>query len=323
MPVRFFRLGFYGLIVFATIAHAKAADCRLNKLTSFDAKLVGNQIQIAAQVDGETVAAVLDTGSPYNLIDKALADKLQLPMERIREGSMIDVTGASMKHMTKAHSVTVGDLKTTGTPFFVMGETGKQQIADIILGANFLEANDLELDLAHGKINMFPPDHCPGQVVYWTHEFVPIPIRLMNGGHIILPVTLNGVETHAMLDTGAGSTFVSKQLARSKLDIDPVASGDQPDGYAIGGTGAKLPFYRHIFDSLDVGGIQFHHTQLRIAPDTLNWITNNEVHDPQGILLHEDTTNTPITLGMTHIAKLRLYFSFREQMLYVTPANAQ
>ena len=92
---------------------------------------------------------------------------------------------------------------------------------------------------------MFLPDHCPGQVVYWTHEFVPIPIRLMNGGHIILPVTLNGVETHAMLDTGAGSTFVSKQLARSKLDIDPVASGDQPDGYAIGGTGAKLPFYRH------------------------------------------------------------------------------
>ncbi|MDB5392717.1 MAG: hypothetical protein JWM91_223 [Rhodospirillales bacterium] len=30
----------------------------------------------------------------------------------------------------------------------------------------------------------------------------------------------------------------------------------------------------------------------------------------------------PAILGMNHLAKLRLYFSFKEQMLYVTPANA-
>jgi hypothetical protein len=36
----------------------------------------------------------------------------------------------------------------------------------------------------------------------------------------------------------------------------------------------------------------------------------------------DDAINLPIILGMSHLSKLRLYFAFKEQMLYVTQANA-
>jgi hypothetical protein len=48
----------------------------------------------------------------------------------------------------------------------------------------------------------------------------------------------------------------------------------------------------------------------------------NADDDPHAILRHGETINTPGTLGMNQLEKLRLYFSFRERMLYVTPAYA-
>jgi predicted aspartyl protease len=311
---------FTGLLALP-LAHASAADCALKKVASFDAT-IGSAILVKARIDDQPVSAMLDTGAPYNMLSKVTVDLLKLPMERVREGAMIDATGNSVLHLARAHSVTLGDVKTKDTPFFVMGESRPDALApDAIFGTNFLEANDLELDLAHGKVNMFTPDHCPGQVVYWTHEFVPIPIKLMSGGHIVLPVTVNGATTNAMLDTGASLSTVGTLFAKNTLGIDP-AAGDAKTGHLVAGTGARLLFYRHIFDNFDIGGIQFHNTEMEIAPDTMNRMAFNGNSDVHERLREDDVANTPVILGLAHLRKLRLYFSFRERMLYVTPANA-
>ncbi len=38
-----------------------------------------------------------------------------------------------------------------------------------VIGTDLLGKFDVDLDIAHKKLNLFSPDHCKGQVVYWTH----------------------------------------------------------------------------------------------------------------------------------------------------------
>jgi hypothetical protein len=235
--------------------------------------------------------------------------------------TMMDPAGGVPEFLTAAHTVAFGDIKTEGTPFYVMGEPSKGDPGpDVIFGANFLETYDLEIDPAHGKVNIFFSDHCPGTVVYWTNRFGSVPIAITKDGHISLPVAVNGTETHAFLDTGSPMSLVDNNLAKSTLGIDPAADGGQLE-YLTEPSGKHLAFYQHTFDSFDFGGAQFNQTSMGIAPDMLNWVTKSFVHDPQGSLRHDATINSPVTLGMNHIQKLRLYFAFRENTLYFTKAG--
>jgi hypothetical protein len=151
---------------------------------------------------------------------------------------------------------------------------------------------------------------------------VPIPIKTQESGHIVLPVTLEGHNAMAMLDTGASRSLVSKRVAESEFDIVPEDGKDKPDGFLVAGTGAAIPFYKHVFSKFDIGGIEFHNTELDISPDRMDRAMSGKRNNPHVSIENEVAVDTPIILGLPHLAKLRLYFSFREHMVYVTPANA-
>jgi predicted aspartyl protease len=312
-----------GALVLLPLTSGVAADCTLKKMASFDAKYEHGQLVIKAKIDDRDVDVALDTGSPYNMINNKLVEELKLPMNRITM-SGVDAAGHESNLTAMAHKVTLGDFTATSVSFLVGGREAADGawVIDALFGTNLLEANDLELDLAHGKVNIFSSDHCAGQGVYWAHEWVPIPIRVQNFGHIYLPVTLDGLETSAMLDTGASRSTVDKHVAEQKLNVPFDGGKDKPDGYLIAGTGSKIPFYKHTFGTLDIGGLAFHNIELAVAENRMNRLdmNRNDAH----VSLHQDETiNAPIILGLAQLSKLRIYFSFDEHMLYVTPANAQ
>jgi predicted aspartyl protease len=318
---------FLGLLVCVGLSAAPLAvaapDCALKKLASFDVTIDSGALLTKAQIDGKDVQVMLDTGSPYNLINKYLADELKLPRQRMQGYTVTDAAGKEISHTVRAHTIALGDFKTEDVPFLVAGEDEHGHFSrQAVIGNMFLEGDDLELDLAHGKVSIFLPDHCPGQVVYWTHEYVPIPIKTQESGHIVLPVTLDGKTTFALLDTGASRSLVSKRLAETNFNIVPEQGKDKPDGFMVAGTGATLPIYRHIFGKFDIGGIEFHNTELEISPDRMDRAMSGRRNDPHITLQEELAVDTPIVLGLPHLAKLRLYFAFKEHMLYVTPANA-
>jgi predicted aspartyl protease len=320
------------------------AQCTLTKLTSFDATLTDRRIMVDAVIDGEPVSAMLDTGVPYNMISRELATKLKLdtvpalgdptvvglskvaeklsiPSPPPEDNRMLDVTGTAPKDTTQAHTVAFGEIKTENTPFFVMGDSGKVTNGpQVVFGADFLETYDLEFDLAHGKVNIFFPNHCPGQVVYWAHKFAEVPIKIMRNGRIILPVAVNGVETHAFLDTGSEISVVSSLLAKTALNIDPDAAGDERSTLT-GLSGARMSYHLHTFDSFDFSGVHFSNTPMGIAQDRVNRILLNAVHDPHGTR-YAEAVNAPVTLGMSQLEKVRIYLSFREGMMYITQAYA-
>ena len=322
--MKYFQPWLIGALVFLPLTSGVAADCTLKKAATFDAKIERSHVMIQAKIDDKDVSVVLDTGAPFNMIDNKLAEELKLPLNRITI-SGIDVAGHESNVSAMAHKVTLGDFTATNVSFLVAGrESANGSWANqALFGANFLEANDLELDLAHGKVNIFSADHCPGQGVYWAHQWVPIPIRIQHYSHIYLPVTLDGLETWAMLDTGAGVTIVDKHVAEGKLDVPVDGGKGKPDGYLTGTSGAGLPYYKHTFGILDIGGLAFHNTEVAVAENRLNYLAMNRSNNPHVTERAEEPINAPIILGLAQLSKLRMYFSFKEHMLYVTPANAQ
>lgn len=320
----YLRPWLFGVLISLPLTSAGAADCTLKKVATFDAKVESGALLITAKIDGRDVPVTLDTGSPYNLIDTKLVSELNLPITQSSHfAAAVDAAGRTIQKIATAHTVDLGVSKTTNTPFLIGGEASTRLRTDALFGTSFLEANDLELDLAHGKVNIFLSDHCPGQGVYWAREYVPIPIRVQKDtGHIFLPVALDGFETIALLDTGAGLSVVDKRLAEGKLDVPTGGGKDKPDGNMVAGSGATIPYYKHTFGTFDIGGLAFRNAELAVMRNRLHH-ANDDVMSAHITLQDETPVDAPIILGLPHIAKLRMYFSFKENMLYVTPANAQ
>jgi predicted aspartyl protease len=315
-----------GLLFPLSVNSAYAADCKLQKAASFDIKPNSNMLMVKAKIDDKEVWAALDTGSPFNMISNQLVEELKLETNyNYLRG--IDMAGHHAGVSATARKVELGDFSAKNLSFVVSGreEAANAKFVPALFGDNFLENDgmDVEFDIAHGRVNLFLSDHCPGIGAYWAHEYVPIPIRIQNYGHIYLPVTLDGYETYAMLDTGSSLTTIDKLVAERKLDVPVEGGKNKPDGEIVAGTGTQIPFYRHVFKNLDIGGIAFHNTELAVAHNRLNYLDVNRTNDPHITLRDEEAINAPITLGLQHLSKLRIYFSFKERMLYVTPANAQ
>lgn len=320
--MKYLRPLVFGALFSLPMTSAIAADCTLKKFATFDAVVESGSLLIKAKIDDKEVSVMLDTGAPFNMIDNKLVTELKLPTNH---GTLsgVDAAGHVTTITATAHKVVLGEYTATNVSFLIGGREAAEGAHGIeaLFGTNLLEANDLELDVAHGKVNMFSSDHCAGQGVYWAHEWVPIPIRIQGAGYIYLPVTLDGLETFALLDTGSGRSLVDKHVAEGKLNVPTDGGKDKPDGNLVAGSGTTMPYYKHTFGTFDIGGIAFHNTELGVTHARWNENTNNM--NAHVSLQDELPINAPIILGLQHLSKLRMYFSFKEHMLYVTPANAQ
>lgn len=308
-------LGLFGLA-------AAEEQCGLKRVAELTATTDTGELLIKIQVDGHDATALVDTGSPVEMISPQLAAELKLTLSSVREGALVDFTGRQARHMVRVHKVGLGGMTAEDVPFVVFGENeSKAPPFDAIFSANFLEAYDIELDLAHNKLNLFLPDHCPGQVVYWTSNFDVVPFRTDASGHAVLHVTLDGQPLLATRDTGASASVLSLQAARHLFNFDPSAADVKPDGNMAGGTGSTLPYYRHRFSALEIGGVAFHNTELVIMPDKLSQWTRE--HNPVGPSADfEQNMATQVTIGLHHLARVRAYLAFREQKLYISAADA-
>ena len=297
-------------------------QCGLKRVAELAATTDSGELLIKIQIDGHDATALMDTGSPVEMISPQLAAELKLSPIAVRDGALVDFTGKSARHMVRVHKVGLGGMTAEDIPFVIFGENeSKAPPFDAIFGSNFLEAYDVELDLAHNKVNLFLPDHCPGQVVYWTSNFDVVPFRTDASGDAVLQVTLDGQTLPAMLDTGASATVLSLQTARHLFNFDPSASDIKPDGSMAGGTGSTLPYYRHRFSALEIGGVAFHNTEVDIMPDKLSgWARE---HNPVGPSADfEQNMETKVAIGLHHLSRVRAYLAFHEQKLYISAADA-
>jgi predicted aspartyl protease len=310
-----------GIFCQAALA-ADAPRCGLKLMAELPVDISHGALLVKLEVDGHDGNFLVDTGSPYSMLSARMVSALGLKPLPITPGLILyDAAGQQMKHFVTPKKLTLDHMIAENQEFVVMDEHGSgNSPLDGVFGANFLAAYDLELDVPHGKIRLFSHDHCKGQVVYWTQDYDSSPFTLDANLHIVMRASIDGHTLPTLLDTGASPSTLSATVARRDFDFDPAAAGVEPEGRVIAGSGASLPIYKHRFGNLTLGGVEFHNTEFEIMPDKTSWQMRG--HDRTNATNSEKHLETPMIMGMHHLAKIRAYIAYGEGTIYISSADA-
>jgi hypothetical protein len=131
---------------------------------------------------------------------------------------------------------------------------------------------------------------------------------------------VDGQAMTAMIDTGATHTLMTFDTASHFFGLSANSPGVTPQGLVNGDPNRKS--YARTFDKLSFGGVDVTHPSITLIDnvmgknadhtfesDTLNRASDN-IHLPQ------------LVIGMDILKHLHLYFAFKENNLYITPAAA-
>jgi len=287
-------------ILFCGEANAQQTpDCRLLPKAMLEMQTMPDgRVTIPVQVDGHDYRLMVDTGGYINTLSPQLVKEQGYESQR----SPGELRG--MGTMRLDHYVTVKDFaigRSHGKNFKFYVDDFNDAFEDGTLAPQVLGAYDVDLDFAHGKLNLISPDHCPGQVTYWTKfSATVIPIQIQGLTHIRIPVTIDGKEIMAVVDTGASTSYITMRAAKRYLKIDEKDPALKLRGN-IPVNGMVGPVYNYPFESLNFGDIKVSHPRIQIVEDKV-W------------------DQTDLLLGIGILRQLHIYIAYKEKKMYITPA---
>jgi len=177
---------------------ADAPSCPLTLYTSLP--LTTNpdgRVSVPVTVQDKNYSFLVDTGGAVATIGWDQAEELGL--EKKRAGTWLGgVGGRVMNTYITTDRFSLGKLTGSGLEAYVQPRS--MDGFDGTLAPDMLKHYDVDLDFAHGKMNLFSQDHCPGKVLYWTKgDYVVLPMQVAPSSHIRLPVTVDGRHAHWQL----------------------------------------------------------------------------------------------------------------------------
>jgi len=279
-----------------------------------------SSVYVPVQVQGAPKLMLLDTGGVYTELTEATANELGLERHR-GNFELYDVAGVSTSEFATA-SFALGRLKADKVAFVISRyPTWNDTRVAGLLAADILQHYDVSVDFGTNKLDLLSQDHCEGNVIYWKASAIAVvPMRVLDSGHIVVTVTLDGHPIAATLDTGASTSTLRQLAAEGQFGVtlgaaDTPLAGELPDR-----AGAQI--YRHRFKSLELDGIAVSNPEFILLPDL---VSHKVANDPEtGSRLADkkgDETSQDILLGMNVLRHLHLYIAYKEQKLYITPAG--
>ena len=303
-----------------------------------------NLMTVPVAINGTQRLFLLEIGKSADQVSEATVAELHLPRTNLVTGTdgfagmnistqfraaMFDVksgvTTTDIQERVGATDFTIGRATVHNVVFLVANDRdlGKSKPYDGLLTTAMFSQYDLDLDFGGKKLTFLTPTSCadPNQVAYWKHEVVAvIPMTIANG-KITVPVTIEGHQIDAIIDTGSDHTVMRRDIAERsfglKADTPEMArAGDMRDG-----TGERI--YQHTFPQIAFGGVIANNVPALIQTNSMVHKINRE--PTLGSKAHFDSAlgeRVPdLALGMDVLHQLHLYAAFGENKLYVTPAG--
>jgi predicted aspartyl protease len=279
-------------------------ECKLVRMAQLPMTPKGNHVGISGVVNGKDVTLAIDTGGYTTGLTKPATDALGLARHGLSLMMIRDMGGKFADEYVHVDSFRIGNLQRTGVDLLVMGSIPG---VDGLITPDFLRNYDTELDFGGGKFGLYKHHACAGHAVYWTDTYAVISFAMTADGHMRVPVTLDGHDTYAILDTGAGVSALSMQSAKSLFDLSEDSPGLEAAKQITDAAGSQLKAYTYPFKTLTMGGVTVTNPRIELTEGS-NFLGHN---------------SASVLLGMDVLSKLHLYFAYREQKLYITDAQVR
>jgi tetratricopeptide (TPR) repeat protein/predicted aspartyl protease len=292
------------LIGMLLAGHAWAdGACQLRDYGTLPVEMINGRPTTMIKINGTDSRFIVDTGAFFNMMPNAKALSLNLKPWAMPENFHTSGVGGITSNMKYANVKEFGLLGSSidNIGFLVGGsDTG-----DGLLGANVLDAADLELDLSHGKMTMFSTYQCGNSpLAYWVkqggYNVADLkPSRSEIDRRSFVDVLINGKTLHAVLDTGAGYTVMSRAAAE-RIGIDLNGPGAKASGGTSGIGSRAVKTWTVDIDSFTVGTETIHHSQMEVIDGNLGDAGND------------------ILLGVDFILAHHMYIANSQNKLYFT-----
>jgi predicted aspartyl protease len=293
----------FGLLASLVMATSALADCEpLTLAASLPAtRDAAGGVVVPASFDGHDIQLLIDTAGIFSLMSDATVTQFNLERRALPATIFVGASGNRLNESVAVHQFRLGNLVANRMEFVVMPAKMVAKGVDGTLGPTVMSSYDMEIDLLHGKVNLFSKHHCTGEVVYWTNApHAEIPMRVDTALHIIIPVTLDGKTMNAVVDTGSSTSWMDYDDAARIFDWSDAG----PPGLThLGGESSE--WWAYPFAALSLNGV--------------------DVRNPQ-ILLKKHSENLaggpPLIIGMDVLGKLHTFFSYADHTLYITAPDA-
>ncbi len=280
-----------------------AQSCALDRQASFPVESRVNLLFVSVLIDGKPARLVLDTGADRSMVTETAATRLKLDRDPHRISRLEGVGGGTTNWEAKTDTIVFGTGKVRNFDLTV-GRFAQDIIdgvtVDGLLGVDILSAFDVEIDPAQGQVTLYRARPCADVLPPWSDRFVTVSSTGPLRGRILVPITLDGVNDLAVLDTGAQISSVSERLALStgltqqELDRDP-------QGRSNGASANAVITRAHRFRSLQIGDIL--------------------ISSPVMAVLQLPPSRAGALLGANYLRGRRLWLSFASRRFFLAETS--
>lgn len=301
---------------------ASAQNCQLKLVNTLPIRMTAGGLRplVPVLINGTEKTFLLDTGGAATQIGMGAAQELKLSQ---RDGPvrMLDLYGHSSARSAVVENFVLGRLKERNAELPIAPGAWLEAggMVSGLLSADYMAEYDVELDFGGGKMNFFAKDHCEGKVVYWNAPGAAVVPMLFRDHHLIVQVLLNGKPFKAIIDTGAPRTTLFDDEAKRVFDIT-----ESSPGSVVKDAGPPPRDFEYVFDSLNFEGISISKPRITVIPDIRGKNDpNNHMVTGTRLMRQDDRASTEpaMLIGMNILNKLRLFISFAEDKIYITPAT--
>ena len=215
-------------LLLATLAAPARAQCQLNPAAVIPLRAIDGFPVIPATVRGIPVSFLLDTGAEAHLLLPEAADALKLT---VLPGSvpMVGTGGAVQAPIVMLDDVRLGTVLLSRALTPVAQLPLVPTVSPPVAGAPLLDRFDLDLDVPAGRLGLFAAGGCGGAAPEIAPRTTTVKLTVLRDRQALLPVTVNGVELVALLDTGSRATLLTDDTAR-RLGLSAPASANTSRG---------------------------------------------------------------------------------------------
>jgi predicted aspartyl protease len=307
----------------AALVPVRADDCRLRLVASLALAIGPNTNGIFAPVNlnGAQKFLLVDTGGIVSTLTPEVADLLSLPTHDSTV-ELVNLAGQRLNKVAIVDRFAFGNLPPLKVEFLLeppddrVGGFGGE-IAGT-LAPDILRNFDVEIDFTAAKLNLFLPRTC-GDAVYWKADNIAaVKMDVLEDGHIVFPMRLDGRQVMTALDTGMSVTSLDLPTARDAFGLD-VAAGDVERVGRLNDTDAGV-LYSHRFQTLTTegGGVSVVHPRIFLLPDLIGEPDKRGIEPSQ-----PSSSRAKLLLGLSVLQRLHLYIAYQQRMLYFTPASGR